>query len=102
MVRYSFPVGLFHPRQHAGLSQRTLPLHVGRIVGAPTRQRHDVIDDITLSAMRVSWLALEHALGGRTPANPIVMVPRGRDGDAVGVGAASGRSGRNRKEQRQD
>lgn len=25
MVRYSFPVGLFHPLQHAGLSRRSFP-----------------------------------------------------------------------------
>src|SRR6266849_3480315 len=29
MVRYSFPAGLFHPLQHAGLSRRSAPPHSG-------------------------------------------------------------------------
>ncbi len=31
MVRYSFLVGLFHPRLHAGLSRRTLPVGHGSV-----------------------------------------------------------------------
>src|SRR6266853_519217 len=31
MVRYSFPAGLFHPLQHAGLSRRSAPPHNGVI-----------------------------------------------------------------------
>jgi hypothetical protein len=47
MGRYSFPVGLFHPLQHAGLSQRTLPLHIGWGVIAVTRERDHMINDVT-------------------------------------------------------
>jgi hypothetical protein len=31
MVRYSFPVPLFHRRLHAGLSRRTLTFRPGRL-----------------------------------------------------------------------
>src|SRR6267378_6534933 len=39
MVRYSFLVGLFHPRLHAGLSRRLRMLTHGGSAAAPNRDR---------------------------------------------------------------
>ena len=39
MVRYSFPVGLFHPRLHAGLSRRLRSLTVAALLRTPEQSR---------------------------------------------------------------
>src|SRR4051794_31055437 len=63
MARYSFPVGLFHPLQHAGLSQRTLPLHVAWGVHTTAGERLYMIDHVTWASTlyptrRRTWLLM--------------------------------------------
>jgi len=43
MVRYSFLVGLFHPRLHAGLSRRLHSLTVVARKSLPSRARQETI-----------------------------------------------------------
>ena len=53
MVRYSFLVGLFHPRLHAGLSRRLRMLTHGGSV-APVRTRAALTDGLRLALITYS------------------------------------------------
>src|SRR5712692_6618855 len=55
-----------------------LPLHVDRIVDASARERHDVIDDVARTAMRIARLSLEGAFRRLMARRPLVGGPRRR------------------------
>jgi hypothetical protein len=74
MVRYSFLVGLFHPRLHAGLSRRLRLLNAARLgnplesrIMLPSRDREGVVADSfsSLSTLKMAYwlLARSHFHG---------------------------------------